>query len=172
MSQRKPLLSTAVILLGLGAAAVASAQTPPPAGHVARNAAEMTFGPLPGTPTCASRAVASGDPAKGPSFFAARLAAGCMFPWHWHTPNEHLVIVSGTAIAEMKDGKAVTLTAGGFAVMPSKHVHRLSCTTACSLYVYSDTAFDMHYVDAAGREIAPDVALKAVGETAVPLPAR
>jgi quercetin dioxygenase-like cupin family protein len=135
-----------------------------------KNVAEMQFVPIPGMPTCASGSVTSGDPGKGPSFIMARMAAGCVFPWHWHTPNEHLMIVTGTATAEMKDAKPVKLEAGAFALMPSNHVHRFSCSTACSLYVYSDAAFDMHYVDAAGKEIAPDIALRAVGETVVPQP--
>jgi hypothetical protein len=24
-------------------------------------------------------------------------AAGCVVPWHWHTPTEHMMIVSGTS---------------------------------------------------------------------------
>lgn len=171
MSKRDRVHWAAVAVFSLNGVATASAQSPAPAaGNAGQNVVEMEFVAIPGTPTCASGAVASGDPGKGPSFIMAKMAAGCVFPWHWHTPNEHLMIVSGTAMAEMKDGKAVRLEAGAFALMPSKHVHRFSCTTACSLYVYSDTAFDMHYVDAAGRELTPDAALKAVGETAVPPP--
>lgn len=132
----------------------------------ARNVAEMKFGPVPGFPTCASGSVQNGDPTKGPSIILGKLKAGCSIPWHWHTPNEHLMMVTGTARAEAKDGKPFTLRAGGFALMPSHHVHQFRCTTACTLYVYSDTAFDIHYVDAKGSEISPGDALKAVKETA------
>ena len=38
------------------------------------------------------------------------------------------------------------------------------CATACVLYVYSDAAFDIHYVNAKGDELTPDDALKAVKE--------
>jgi hypothetical protein len=48
--------------------------------------------------------------------------------------------------------------------MPSHHAHEFRSTTACTLYVYSDAAFDMHYVDADGKEISPEEALKAVKE--------
>ena len=147
------------------AAATASALDTPALG-VARNTSEMTFVNFPGMPTCSTGAVQSGDPATGPSIIYAKMEAGCVFPWHWHTPTETLMIVSGTAHAQMKDGSPVVLRAGGFAVMPSKHVHQFRCSTACTLYVHSDAAFDMHYVDAQGNEMSPEAALKAVGETA------
>ena len=144
-------------------AATASALDTPAAG-VARNTSEMTFVSFPGMPACSTGSVQSGDPATGPSIIYAKLAAGCVFPWHWHTPTETLMIVSGTAHAQMKDGTPVVLRAGGFAVMPSKHVHQFRCSTACTLYVHSDAAFDMHYVDTQGNEISPEAALKPVKE--------
>lgn len=132
------------------------------------NLADITLAPFPGMPSCATGSVQSGDPTKGPSIILSKLTAGCVFPWHWHTPNEHLMMVAGTATVEMKDGAARKLLAGGFAMMPSRHVHRFTCAEACTLYVYSDAVFDMHYVDAQGTEIPPESALKAVGEKAVP----
>jgi quercetin dioxygenase-like cupin family protein len=154
------LLATTVVTVS-----PALAQGAPPAG-VARNTSEMTFVNFPGMPTCGTGAVQSGDPGTGGSIIFAKLAAGCVFPWHWHTPTETLMIVSGTAHAQMKDGTPVVLRAGGFAVMPSKHVHQFRCSTACTLFVHSDAAFDMHYVDAQGNELSPADALKPVKETA------
>ena len=131
-----------------------------------RNMAEMRFTTFPGLPTCTTAAVQSGDPTKGPSVILAKQAAGCTIPWHWHTPTESLMIVSGVARMEMKDGKSITLRAGGFALVPSHHVHLLRCTSACTLFVHSDAPLDTHYVDAKGKEISPAAAMKAVGETA------
>src|SRR5262249_7501128 len=37
---------------------------------------------------------------------------------------------------------------------------------ACSIYIYSDVAFDLHYVNAQGNEISADEALKAVRKRA------
>jgi len=148
----------------------APAQDAPP--MTSANVADMKFTAFPGMPTCATGSVQTGDPSKGASFIFAKMAAGCVFPWHWHTPNEHLMMVTGAGRMEMKDGTPVTLKPGGFALMPSKHVHQFRCTTACTLYVYSDGAFDMHYVDAAGKELTPDDALKAVKETAAKPPAQ
>ena len=64
--------------------------------------------------------------------------------WHWHTPNEHVMIVSGAATLQMKDAKAVSLQAGAFALMPSHHVHQFRCLRTRALYIYSDVAFDIH----------------------------
>ena len=131
-----------------------------------RNLPEIKVGPVPGLPTCTPGAVQSGDPTKGASVILAKAAAGCSIPWHWHTPTEHLMLVSGVVRLEAKGDKPVTLRAGGFALMPSHHIHQFLCTTACILYVYSDAAFDIHYVDGQGKDISPDAALKAVKESA------
>lgn len=141
----------------------ASAQVQEPVGKSAsQNVTEMKFVTVLGLPTCALNSVQSGDPTKGPSIILAKVATGCTIPWHWHTPNEHLMMVSGVARLEMKDGKPFTLRAGGFAMMPSRHVHQFHCERDCLFYVYSDAAFDICYVDGQGKEITPDEALKAV----------
>jgi quercetin dioxygenase-like cupin family protein len=156
-----------VFLLVLSFAATSQGQGPHPAGQ---NIAEMQFGQIPGLPTCATASVQSGDPTKGPSILLAKMEAGCVFPLHWHTPNENLMMVTGEGRVEMKDEKPVTLRAGGFAQMPSRHAHQFGCAKACMLYVFSDAAFDMHYLDGEGKEISPDEALKKVGETAAKAP--
>jgi quercetin dioxygenase-like cupin family protein len=132
----------------------------------ARNLKDIKLTMFPGLPTCTVGSVVSGDPTKGPSVIVAKLAAGCAIPWHWHTGNEQLMFVSGVGRYEMKDGKSATLTAGGFVQNPGHHVHQLRCTSACVLYINSDAPFDIHYVDAKGNEISPDVALRAVKERA------
>lgn len=127
---------------------------------VLRKMSENKFGPLPGLPACATLSVESGDPSKGPSVILLKGTGGCLIPWHWHTPTEHVMVVSGSAKIEMKDtGNAAVLGPGGYAMMPSKHVHQFTCHSACSAFVSSDTAFDLHYVDANGGEISPEQAL-------------
>ena len=133
---------------------------------MSKNLSEVQFATLPGMPTCATAAVVHGDPSKGGSIILAKLTSGCTFPWHWHTPTENLMLVSGTAHLQARDGAEMTLNAGGFASMPSRHVHQFRCASACTLYVSSDAAFDMHYVNAEGKEISPEEALRAVKETA------
>ena len=71
-----------------------------------------------------------------------------------------VMIVSGSAKGEMRDtGQTSSLGPGGYAMMPSKHVHQFTCTSACAAFVSSDAAFDIHYVDAKGSEIPPETAL-------------
>lgn len=132
----------------------------------ARNMAEMKFATVPGLPTCTTGSVQTGDPAKEPFIILIKMATGCSIPWHWHTAGENLMIVSGTGRIEMKDGPSLTLRAGGFALLPSRHVHQFLCKNKCTFFFYSDGAFDIHYVDAQGTELSPDDALKAVKEKA------
>ena len=129
-----------------------------------QNVTEMTFANVPGLPACTVGSVQNGDPTKGPSIVFAKMEAGCVIPWHWHTASEHLMMVSVVARIEMKDGKSLTLEAGGFARMPSRHVHQFRCEQACSLYVYSDATFDIHYLDAQGKEISVEDALKSTAK--------
>ncbi len=126
---------------------------------VVRKLSENKLAPMAGLPSCVAMAVESGDPSKGPSVIVFKGPAGCAIPWHWHTPTEHVMIVSGSAKVEMKGGSSAILGPGGYAMMPGKHVHQFTCATACTAFVYSDGAFDIHYVDANGKEISPDVAL-------------
>jgi quercetin dioxygenase-like cupin family protein len=158
-----------VILIGMVAMLAQALQAQEGTGQpAATNVPEMKFTMFPGTPTCSQGAVLDGDPGKGPSIIYAKMNAGCVFPWHWHTPAEHVMMVTGAGKMEMKDGKPVTLQPGGFALMPSHHVHQFRCEQACSIYIYSDAAFDMHYVDAQGKELTPADALKAVKEAPAP----
>ena len=126
---------------------------------VLRKLSENKLAPMPGLPSCITMAVESGDPSKGPSVIVFKGTAGCLIPWHMHTPTEHVMIVSGSAKVEMKGGTSAILGPGGYAMMPSKHVHQFACSSACSAFVSSDGAFDIHYVDANGKEISPDAAL-------------
>jgi quercetin dioxygenase-like cupin family protein len=107
---------------------------------------------------------------KEASIILARANTGCVIAWHWHSAGENLMMVSGEARVEMKDGDVVTLRAGGFAQMPAHHVHQFSCVKDCVLFIFSDAALDLHYVDPAGQEISPAAALKSAGETAATPP--
>lgn len=123
--------------------------------------ADQKFGPLPNFPDCAKGAVLHGDPGsdKG-AILIAKATANCTIPWHWHTANEELGIISGTTTMQEKGGQPKTLTSGAYVFMPGKHPHEFICKTACSLFVGTDGKFDIHYVDASGKEIPPDQALK------------
>ena len=145
-----------VFVLGLTSQFVA-AQEADKSAYVA--GATSKFVNFPGIPPGMTGAVQSGDPGKGNATLLLKAQTGCKVPWHWHTPTEHVMIVSGSAKVEMRGGNSATLGPGGYAMMPSKHVHQFTCTSACSAFVNSDGAFDIHYLDANGKEIPPDTAL-------------
>jgi quercetin dioxygenase-like cupin family protein len=127
-----------------------------------KNVADVQFIAFEGMPTCTTGAVQKGDPGKESSIILARAEPGCVVPWHWHTPAEHLMIVTGDVELQMKDGAPFVLHAGGFAVMPAHHLHLFHCVSKkgpCLFYVYSDGPFDIHYVNAQGDEIPAAEAL-------------
>jgi len=127
-------------------------------------AANAKFGAVPNAPDCFTVSVDRGDPSKGASVILAKFAPACVAPFHWHTPSESVMIVSGTLEVQMKDDKPFVAHAGDFAYMPSRHVHRATCvgTEPCFVFLTSDAAFDIHWVDAAGQEISLESALKAM----------
>jgi hypothetical protein len=52
---------------------------------------------------CLSSAVEAGDPTAGPSTWILKASSGCVVPWHFHTAEEQLIIISGAVVAEMID---------------------------------------------------------------------
>ena len=126
-------------------------------------AAAAKFMAIPTAPKCFTIAVEKGDPNTGPSVILARFAPGCVAPYHWHTPSETAMIVSGSLEAQMKDDKGFVGHHGDFVYFPSRHVHRATClgATPCLVFLTSDAAFDIHWVDAQGKEISLDEAVKA-----------
>lgn len=165
----------ALLLAGVGAALAPPARSQPPAcapaqmapGAAARNLEQMQFITVPGIPTCARAAVQSGDPMATPFILVLQVSRGCTIPWHWHSATESLMVAEGNAEVTMAGGgKPVVLRSGGFAQMPSRHIHQMRCLQQpCTLYLHSDAAFDIHYVDARGNEISPQRALSALRET-------
>ena len=148
------------------ALAPAAALAEGPGHAVGRNVSEMKFVTFPGLPECGRNTVLSGDPAQGPSIILAKISSGCTVPWHWHSPTEELMMVSGTARLETRDAKPLVLTAAGYAKLPPRHLHQFRCVSECLMYVHADGPFDIHYVDSQGNEIAPEAALKRRQKTA------
>ncbi len=69
---------------------------------VLRKLSENKLAPMAGLPSCTTMAVESGDPSKGASVIVFKATSGCVIPWHMHTPNEHVMMVSGSAKLEWK----------------------------------------------------------------------
>src|SRR6266481_8864084 len=102
------------------------------------------FGAIPNAPDCFTVAVERGDPTKGPSVILAKFAPGCVAPFHWHSPSETVMIISGSLQTQMKGDAAFVAHHGDFVYMPPRHVHRATClgTAPCLVFLSSDAAFD------------------------------
>jgi quercetin dioxygenase-like cupin family protein len=162
------LLSVAVVAtLGSGARADAPAGSAAKAseGHTAGvtvlKPEDANYQAVPIAPACNTLVGMRGDPTKEAATFLTRMTTGCVVPWHWHQATEEVVMLKGTAVAQMKDGKPVTLTAGAYTQLPSKHVHRFRCASkeACFMYVVSDAPFGINYVAEDGTALQPAEAI-------------
>jgi hypothetical protein len=96
---------------------------------------------------------------SGAAIVNLKFQPGCVIPWHWHTPNERVIVISGSAKAEMRGMDPVMLKQGDFILFSAKQIHQFTAVTAADIYVMNDSAFDIHYVDASGREIPPQAAI-------------
>jgi hypothetical protein len=152
-------LSTCCLVLAIMVGpALPGARAEDKPAHAAKAASE--FMNFPGLPTCVKGSVKNGDPHTGGSVILAKATAGCLIPWHWHTANEQLFMSSGSAKVEMKDASPAILHAAGYLNLPAKGHHQFTCVAACTMFIVSDQAFDIHYLDKDGKEISPDEALK------------
>ena len=140
--------------------ALAGALTPGAgAQEVLKKANSVAMAAIPDAPQCFVAAVEQGNPGAEPSIMLMKGKAGCAVPWHWHPATENIMMVSGTAETQVKDQPSVRLARNDFMSVPPKHAMRFVCLTECSLFVATDGAFSIHYVDAAGKEITPAQAL-------------
>jgi mannose-6-phosphate isomerase-like protein (cupin superfamily) len=152
------------LLIMLGVAVGVGESVPSHADDTAEmitlNPETLKFTPIPHMPGCASAAILRGNPRSGPAWVFLKLASGCRVPWHWHTANETLVVISGRGTLAMKDGPPLRFASGAYASLPSRHVHQASCARGCLLFNIADAAFDIHFVDASGKEISSDEAMR------------
>jgi quercetin dioxygenase-like cupin family protein len=97
---------------------------------------------------CLKSALENGNPDTGPSTFLLKAPPGCRVAAHYHTAEEQLIVVQGSVLTGMKGMRSVTLTAGGFAVMPGKAVHSFSCIGAdpCLMVVTFNQKYDIVWV--------------------------
>jgi quercetin dioxygenase-like cupin family protein len=129
-----------------------------------RGAQQNVFHTSPVLPDCYTYAVERGDPETGSSVTLSRLAPGCKVPWHIHSANAQVLFVRGSFELTMKGQSAQILSQGAYAYVPAEHQHQEICLEGCMYYVIREGPADVRYVDAAGKEISPEIALAAVGE--------
>jgi quercetin dioxygenase-like cupin family protein len=153
-----------LLLFAVALAAPLAAQSADQMSYAAMSASK--FGSLPVLPACMTFAVDRGDPTKGAAVLLIKMSSGCVVPWHWHTANETLMMVSGHGKAEMKAGGSHPMTPGDYIFLPAKQAHQFTCVSSCRFFLDTDAAFDIHYVDAGGKEIPPDQALKPMAKPA------
>jgi mannose-6-phosphate isomerase-like protein (cupin superfamily) len=96
---------------------------------------------------CLSSALEAGDAKTGPSTWVLRAPNGCVVPWHTHTAEEQLIIVSGSIVAEMLDHAPTQLGPGGFAMMGSHMPHQFTCRSksGCLMFITFDGAYDIKW---------------------------
>jgi quercetin dioxygenase-like cupin family protein len=154
----------ALLVIVLGAVAALGPSVPAHAEDaekmVALDPQKLEFITVPDMPACATAGILRGNPRSGPAWVLLKLASGCRVPWHWHTANESLVVISGRGTLAMKGGPPLRFTPGAYTSLPSHHVHQASCSRSCLLFNTADAAFDIHYVNASGEEISASKALK------------
>jgi quercetin dioxygenase-like cupin family protein len=95
-------------------------------------------------------AVLEGTPAKGAGHFLIKLPAGMAAPAHFHTPDHHVFVVSGTLVLGI-DGKDTSLPAGSYFSFLGKKRHTTRCEAGadCVLFVDARGKWDLVPVDAA-----------------------
>ncbi|HKW18567.1 MAG TPA: cupin domain-containing protein [Terriglobales bacterium] len=159
-SRSRVLLSALAAICALCISGRAAAQDQP----IAAPFTNAKFSALPVAPKCFTIAVEKGDPMKEASVILARFAPGCVAPYHWHTPSETAMVVSGALELQMKDDKATVAHRGDYFYLPSHHAHRATChgTAPCLVFLTSDAAFDIHWIDDSGKEIALEAAMQKV----------
>jgi quercetin dioxygenase-like cupin family protein len=96
---------------------------------------------------CLAASLETGDPKTGPSTWILKAPAGCVVPWHSHTAEEQLIVVSGSVLAEMRSHPPAPLNAGSFAVMSGHMAHKFSCQgpKSCVMFVTFDRAYDIKW---------------------------
>src|ERR1035438_5392516 len=88
--------------------------------------ASSKFMTLPVLPSCMTISAQRGDPMKGAAVLLLKVKSGCVVPWHWHTANENLMMVSGRGKAEMKSGGTHTMAMGDYLYLAGKQVHQFT----------------------------------------------
>jgi quercetin dioxygenase-like cupin family protein len=118
-------------------------------------AKDRKFEHLPILPDCLTISVVHGDPASGPSEVLGKSTPGCVIPWHWHGPNESLLVISGAGENQTRSEKAYAMHRGDFAYLPSHRQHRGMCRDpeTCLTFLYSDAPADVHWIDVSGKEV-------------------
>jgi quercetin dioxygenase-like cupin family protein len=116
-----------------------------PAGDI-KPLASVKFVPDPDV-KCLRSAVETGDPKTSRSTLILKAPSGCVVPWHSHTAEEQLIVITGNVKSEMLNHEPTRLGPGGFAVMGSQMPHQFTCLAGpgCLLIVAFDGPYDIFW---------------------------
>jgi quercetin dioxygenase-like cupin family protein len=133
-------------------------------GRVIMAPESAQYSTVPVAPSCNALVGTRGDPRNEAATFLGRLTNGCVVPWHWHHATEEVLLIKGTAVAQMWGRDPITVKAGAYLQLPAHHVHRFRCASAapCYMFVVADAAFDINYVADSGTAITPEAAIASV----------
>jgi quercetin dioxygenase-like cupin family protein len=128
-------------------------QAPMPPAKLFAKPEDAPYAATPLTAPCNTLYGTRGDPSKQAATFLTRMTTGCIVSWHWHHATEEVVILKGTAVAQMKGGKPVTLKPASYSQLPAMHTHRFRCASkeTCYIFVVGDGPFDINYVTEDGK---------------------
>ncbi|HEY4902303.1 MAG TPA: DUF4437 domain-containing protein [Candidatus Sulfotelmatobacter sp.] len=100
-------------------------------------------------PNSSQSATLREDPQTGGIEILVRYPAGFVFPPHWHSANERIILLEGK-LSIAREGKDVYLEPGGYAFLPAKETQKIACVsqTRCMFYIYWDSKLDFHKVTA------------------------
>jgi len=89
---------------------------------------DIAWGPCPPFfPAGCELAAIQGDPSKPNSDIYFKIPGGYVFPAHWHTSAERMVLVSGELDVTYKGQDTTHLKTGMYAYGPAKAVHEGKC---------------------------------------------
>ena len=105
----------------------------------------------PDLPKGAKMAVLSGDPTKKGMFTVrVKFPDGYKIAPHWHTNDDELTIITGTALFRIGDSmtsEAHTLTTGAYHFLPGKTHHSAEAKGETIVQINSNGPFDIHYIN-------------------------
>ena len=96
------------------------------------------FKPCPDTPPGCEHIMFRGDPQSGPFQKVFRFSKGWVFPKHWHSAAEDLVMVRGSLVLNSEGGREQTLRPGDYAHIPKTLIHWGNCPEECVFYLAVD----------------------------------
>jgi quercetin dioxygenase-like cupin family protein len=143
----------AAVMLLVGAVVFAQAQAPakPPSSEDALvvNLADAKWAAptVPEIPPGLMGGPIAVDPKTGGPLGYAKFPPKYVFPMHWHSHPEYVVLISGKASFTL-DGKTHQLSPGAYATIPAKAHHSVTCSgeSECVILSRRGGPVDYHFV--------------------------